>query len=86
MSSALCKEPIPKIGNKYSQKRNCMAIGQCPNFHIHASVCAITIDLSILLRETWGVGTDSGNTIAHKHMNVMCNLGLKPRNSQKRNT
>jgi hypothetical protein len=35
------KEPIPKIWNKYSQKRNCA--GHSPNFHIHVSVSDIYI-------------------------------------------
>jgi hypothetical protein len=42
-----CKEPMPKMRNKYCQKRNCAA-----NFLIHVSVSDLyipTIDLPILL-------------------------------------
>jgi len=49
-----CKEPIPKILNKYSQKRNC---GHSPNFHIHVSVrdwYIPTMDLPSLLLEICG--------------------------------
>jgi hypothetical protein len=48
--------------------------GHSPNFHIHVSVsdlCIPTIDLPILLQETWG-SIDPGNIInrSHRHMNV----------------
>jgi hypothetical protein len=46
-----CKETIPKIRNKYSQKRNCTA---SVIFHIHASVSDLyipRIGLPILLQE-----------------------------------
>jgi hypothetical protein len=77
-----CKEPIPKIMNKYSQKRNCAA--KVPNFHIHVSVSDLYIpamDLPILLQEIWGsipweyvncsqthecVNLDLGHTIPRK--------------------
>jgi hypothetical protein len=46
-----CKEPIPKIGNKYSQKRNCTATVQFS----HSCVCERfiypTINLPFLLRK-----------------------------------
>jgi hypothetical protein len=44
-----CIEPISKIRNKYSQKRNC--VDTSPNFHIHVSVSNLyipTTDLPIL--------------------------------------
>jgi hypothetical protein len=47
-----CKDTIPKIRNKYSQKRNCS--GLSPNFHIHVSVSDLyipMIGLPILLQE-----------------------------------
>jgi hypothetical protein len=50
-----CKEPIPKIRNKYSQKKKLCA--HSPNFHIHVSVSDLyipTIDLPILLQEICG--------------------------------
>jgi hypothetical protein len=39
-----CKEPFPKIGNKYSQERNCAA----------TVPISTTIDLAILLQEICG--------------------------------
>ncbi len=46
-----CKDTIPKIRNKYSQKRNCASLS--PNFHIHVSVSDLnisTMGLPILLQ------------------------------------
>ncbi len=57
-----CKDTIPKIRNKYSQKRNCA--GRSPNFHIHVSVRDLffpTFGLPILLKEN--VWTDPGNLV-----------------------
>ncbi len=48
----LKKDTIPKIQNKYSQKRNC--VGSAPNFHIHVSVSDLYISrigLPVLLQE-----------------------------------
>ncbi len=76
-----CKEPIPKQIFLEKELR-----GHSPSFRIHVSVsdlCIPTIDLSILLQEICGqiLGiykslTDWG----------MWKLGLRLRNSQKRNT
>jgi hypothetical protein len=47
-----CKDTMPKIGNKYSQKRNCAA--SLSQFHIHVHVSDLyipTIGLPILLRK-----------------------------------
>jgi hypothetical protein len=47
-----CKEPMLKIRNKYSQKKELR--GHSPDFHIHVSVRDLyisTIDLPILLQE-----------------------------------
>jgi hypothetical protein len=40
--SVHCKEPVPKIRNKYSQKRNCAATDS-PNFQIHVSMSDLYI-------------------------------------------
>ncbi len=60
--------------------------GHSPNFHIHLSVSDLyipTIDLPTLLQEICGpiLGMHKSFTDTW-----MCKLGLKPRNSQKRNT
>ncbi len=60
--------------------------GHSPNFHIHVSVSDLyifTIDLPILLQETCGsiLGTHKSLTDTW-----MWKWGLRPRNSQKRNT
>jgi hypothetical protein len=44
-AGAHCKDTLPKIRNKYSQKRNCIS----PTFHIHVSVS----DLCIFPRSVW---------------------------------
>jgi hypothetical protein len=58
---------IPKIRNKYSQKRNCAV-----SVPIHVSVSdlyILAIGLPILLQEN--MWTDPGNIyIVHRHMNV----------------
>jgi hypothetical protein len=48
-----CKDTIPKIRNKYYQKKDC-TVHVSPNFHIHVSVSDLnipTIGLPILLQE-----------------------------------
>jgi hypothetical protein len=52
-----CKKPIPKIRNKYTQKRNCAASVAIFNFHNQVSVRDLyipNIDLLILLQEICG--------------------------------
>ncbi len=69
--SVHCKEPIPKIWNKYSQKRNCAAT-DIPNLQIHVSVSDLhipTIDLPFLLQEICG-RIPGKIEISHRHMNV----------------
>jgi hypothetical protein len=65
-----CKEPIPKIRNKYSQKRNCAATVPIP----HSWVCerfmySPTIDLPILLEEICGPILGIFKSLT-EHMNV----------------
>jgi hypothetical protein len=70
-----CKDAIPKIRNKYSQKKKLCGVN--PDFHIHVSVSDLyipRIGLPILLQEN--VWTDSGNKkIAHRHMNLQTGTG-----------
>jgi hypothetical protein len=75
------KDTIPKIRNKYFQKRNCEASVPMPTFMSLSAIYIPTISLPFLLQENrW---TDGGNIeIAHKHMNV----GLRPSNSFSGNT
>ncbi len=67
-----CKNTIPEIQNKYSQKSYCSA--SVPIIHIYVSVSDLyitMIGLPILLQEN--MWTDPGNKkIAHRHMNVEC--------------
>jgi hypothetical protein len=75
-----CREPIPKIRNKYSHKRNCSR-----SFHILVSVSDFyipTIDLPILLQEICGPILGIYKSLTDKWM---WQLGLRPRHSQKRN-
>ncbi len=56
LNRAHCKEPIPKIRNKYSLKRNC------------AATIPISTFMFLLRENMW---TDPGNIkVAHRHMNV----------------
>ncbi len=61
------KEPIPKIRNKNSQKRNCAASVQISRFMCLRAiyVCIPTIDLSFLLQDQ----SLEYIKIAHRHMN-----------------
>ncbi len=79
-----CKEPIPKIEKKYSQNKELR--GHTPNFHINVSVSDFyipTIDLPILLQEICGLIQDIYKSLTDTWM---WKLGLRPRNSKKRNT
>ncbi len=59
-AAAHCKEKIPKIRNKYSQKKNCAAT---------VPISISMVDLPILLQKN--MWTDPGNIqFAHRHMNV----------------
>jgi hypothetical protein len=60
LSNPHCKDTLPKIRNKYSQKRNCTATNF--DFKIHVSVSDLyfrTIGLPIRLQEN--MWTDPGN-------------------------
>ncbi len=69
-TNAHCKDTIPKIPNKYSQKRNWG--GHSPNSYLHVSVRELdipTIGLPFLQQENRWI--DLGDIkIAHRHMNV----------------
>jgi hypothetical protein len=63
-------------------------LGHSPNFHLHVSVsdiyiCIPTIDLPILLQEICGPILGICKSLTDTRM---WKLGLRPRNSQKRNT
>jgi hypothetical protein len=61
-----CKDTIPKIRYKYSQKRKCTAAVLVVSV---SDLCIPTIDLPILLQEN--MWTNPGNiSIAHRHMHV----------------
>jgi hypothetical protein len=78
------KEPISKIRNKYSQKKELR--GHSPNFHIHVSVSDLyipTIDMPVLLQEICGLILGINKSVTDT---TMWKLGLRPRNSQKRIT
>ncbi len=71
-----CREPIPE---KELRDHN-------PNFHIHASVSDLyipMIDLPILLQDTCGPILEIFKSLTDKRM---WKLGMRPHNSQKRNT
>jgi hypothetical protein len=62
-----CKDTIPKIRNKYSQKRNCGASVQISTF-MCLRAFKIFLRSVCLFCNMW---TDPGNIeIAHRHMNV----------------
>ncbi len=77
------KEPILKIRNKYSQKRNCAPRGHSPNFHMNVSVGDLYIPPLICLTccrkicgPILGIHKSLTDTWVWK-------LGLRPLNSQK---
>ncbi len=67
-----CKDTIPKIWNKYSQKRNCAASSLIrPNFHIYVSVSDLYIPTNVMNIRQENRWTHHGNIyIAHINMNV----------------
>ncbi len=79
-----CKDPIPKIGNKYSQKGNCAA-----SVPISTFMCLWAIYIF-----PWSVCLFCCRKICGPILGVyksftdtwMWKLGLRPRNSKKRNT
>ncbi len=64
-----CKEPIPNIRNKYSQKRNCAATVPISTFMCLWAIYIFPRSVGLFCcRKYW---TDPGNKqIAHRHMNV----------------
>jgi hypothetical protein len=61
-----CKEPMPKIRNNYSQRRNC----QSPNFHIHVSVSDLYSHARSAYSSAEKYVDRSWEYIHHRHMNV----------------
>ncbi len=79
-----CKEKMPKIWNKYSQKRNTYR-GLSPNFHFDVSVSELyipTMGLPLLLEEICRLILGIYKSLKDTWM---WKLGLRPRYSQKRN-
>ncbi len=82
--TAHCKEPTPKIWNKFSQKMNCTA-----TVPIYTFMCLWAIYIfprSICLFFCRKYVDRSWENINCSQTHECGNLGLKPRNSQKRNT
>ncbi len=78
-----CKEPMPKIQNQIFPEKKLR--GHSPNFHIHVPVSDLyipAIHLPILLQEICGPILGIYKSLTGTGM---WELGLRPRNSQKRN-
>ncbi len=72
-----CKDTIPNIRNKYTQKRNCVASVPISTFLcLWSGIHILTLGLPILLQEN--MWTNPGKIkITHRHMNVEMNVGLR---------